>query len=74
MTTKRFGAEVVLVSMCLPWVAWATIAIFDSKASSAVQDNKYENIMSVLKEIKLDIKELKSTHILDELKNINPKE
>jgi hypothetical protein len=74
MKIKKIGAETILMSMFLPWAVWVTITVFNSKEVSAVQENKYENIIGILKEIKLDIKEMKSNSLLKEITNHDSKE
>lgn len=63
MNFKKLGAEAILIGIIfpvvLPWLVWVTISIFNSQKAEAVIDNKFENIISILTEIKLDVKELK---------------
>lgn len=52
MSLKKVGAELIIGTMLLPWLVWVTISIFDSKTASAVTENKYQNIIEKLEEIK----------------------
>lgn len=57
---KKLGAEMILTGMIAPWMIWATVAVFESQKADAVIDNKFENIIEMLKEIKEDVKVIKA--------------
>lgn len=55
----KWGAEIILTTMLLPWVVWATVSLFASQAADAVQETKLDQIKSMLEEVREDVKDIK---------------
>ncbi len=55
----KLGAELILGSMLLPWVVWATVSLFASQSADAVQETKLEQIVHLLEEVRSDVKDIK---------------
>lgn len=55
----KLGAELILGTMALPWVVWATISIFTSQSADAVQETKLDQIKTLLEEVRSDVKTIK---------------
>ena len=55
----KFGAELILGSMLLPWLVWATVSIFSSQKADAVQESQMEEEKTLLLEVRSDVKEIK---------------
>lgn len=56
MNFKQIGAEIIITAMALPWVVFVTVSIFSFSQADAVQENKLDQIKTLLNEVRTDVK------------------
>lgn len=49
---KKITAEIILMSMFLPWAIWVTVSIFSGQTAQAVTENNYVHIIDKIDDLK----------------------